>query len=255
MPTSTSLPFLELKGVSHAFGNAPVLDALSCSVSEGEFVSILGPSGCGKTTLLRIIAGLLAPDAGEVLIGGKPAASALVRMEIGFVFQQPALLPWRTARANVALPLELARKKDPHEIADALLARVHLSEHAQKFPHELSGGQAQRVAVARAFANAPQLLLLDEPFSALDEITRNALHEELLAVRETERPATTLFVTHSIPEAVFLSDRVIVLSPRPGKIVDDVTIAIPRAERTDAMRYSDQFTQYLRCIQDSLRAA
>lgn len=252
-------PALDIRNLSHSYDGVPVLSDVSFSARGGEFVSIVGPSGCGKTTLLRMLGGLLSPETGTVLIGGEPAAIALARRELGFVFQQPALLPWRTARANVMLPLEIAHKEreGAGQAADRLLARVRLSDYVRHYPSELSGGQAQRVAIARAFAHDPRLLLLDEPFSALDEITRDELQAELLRVREDalSSGATTIFVTHSVPEAVFLSDRVIVLSPRPGKVVDDVAIDMPRRERSDDMRHSLQFTHLVKWIRNSLRAA
>lgn len=256
--TAFMTEILSLAGVSFSYGQESVLEQVDLSVKAGTFVSVVGPSGCGKTTLLKIIGGISRPTSGQVMVGDTSATQALARRELGFVFQQPTLLPWRTARANVALPLEVAGAKHTAAAANALLSRVRLEGYENHYPHQLSGGQAQRVAIARAFAHRPKLLLLDEPFSALDEITRNELHIELLRTRAKDQPTpltTTVFVTHSITEAVFLSDRVIVLSPRPAQVVADITIDMPRPRVSDDIRYSLHFNHLVQCIRDSLRAA
>jgi NitT/TauT family transport system ATP-binding protein len=204
-----------------------VLDALDLHVPGGGIVGIVGPSGSGKSTLLRLIAGLLAPDSGTITVGGRPVAGPAPT--VGLVFQEPRLLPWRSAIDNVAFPLELAGQPRDARRARAreLMAMVGLAGFEEAFPLQLSGGMAQRVGVARALVQEPRVLLLDEPFGALDALTRDHLDAEVL--RLWERLGTTiLLVTHSIPEAVFLADRVVVLSSRPGRIVADVAVDLPR---------------------------
>lgn len=201
---------------------------------DGQVVAILGPNGCGKSTLLRLVAGLLAPDGGAIEIDRIPVRGPDRR--VGFVFQEPRLLPWRSAIDNVAFPLELAGRPRAERKAEAarLLELVGMADFAGARPHTLSGGMRQRVAIARALAMEPGLLLLDEPFSALDALTRERLGVELLAI--WERTATTiLLVTHSIAEAIFLADRVIVLSPRPGRVVAEVAVALPRPRALAAL--------------------
>ena len=203
------------------------LDDVSFAVRPREIVAVVGPNGCGKSTLLRLIGGLLAPDEGAVALGGRPVSGPDPR--VGFVFQEPRLLPWASVAANVAFPLRVAGDRHPERdrrVAE-LLDLVDLGTFAQARPHQLSGGMRQRVAIARALALEPGVLLLDEPFSSLDAITRERLGGELLRI--WERTATTIvLVTHSIPEAVFLADRVLVMSPRPGRIVADIAVALPR---------------------------
>lgn len=201
---------------------------------DGQVVAILGPNGCGKSTLLRLVAGLLASDGGAIEIDGIPVRGPDRR--VGFVFQEPRLLPWRSAIDNVAFPLELAGRPRAQREAEAarLLELVGMADFAGARPHTLSGGMRQRVAIARALAMEPGLLLLDEPFSALDALTRERLGVELLAI--WERTATTiLLVTHSIAEAIFLADRVVVLSPRPGRVVAEVAVALPRPRALAAL--------------------
>ncbi|MFO1541435.1 MAG: ABC transporter ATP-binding protein [Chloroflexota bacterium] len=210
------------------------LAGCSLGVAAGEVVALVGPSGCGKSTLLRLVAGLLAPDAGSVTVGDLPVRGPSER--VGLVFQEPRLLPWRSARENVAYPLELrgipaAERRDR---ADALLTLVGLAPFADARPAQLSGGMAQRVAVARALVLDPPVLLLDEPFGALDALTRDRLDEELLALRDRLR-MTILIVTHSIPEAVFLADRVVVLSPAPGRVTHEIPVALARPRRWAAL--------------------
>lgn len=219
-------------------GRANAVDALvdiELVVEPGEFVSLIGPSGCGKSTLLRLVANLTEPTSGEVLVYGKSAAQARLDQDYGMAFQQAGLFDWRTVEKNIELPLELKgwdktkRKARAHE----MLELVKLPEFARHMPWQLSGGMQQRVAIARALAAHPALLLMDEPFGALDEMTREHMQAELLRIcRATE--TTVVFVTHSIPEAVYLSDRVVVMSPRPGRITEtvDVELGLTRDETT-----------------------
>lgn len=210
-------------------GNLTVLDDVSIHVRPGEFVALLGPSGCGKSTLLRAIGGLLDIDGGTILIGGDTPASAQRQKRFAWVPQTPALMPWRSVLGNVTLPLSVNRKAgrpsgvDPVEILKA----VGLGEFVHARPRQLSGGMQQRVSLARGFAQGADVLLMDEPFAALDEITRREMRYLLLDVWEKRRP-TVIFVTHSLSEAVILSDRVVVLSGRPGRVTEDLTIDLPR---------------------------
>ncbi|EOM74888.1 ABC transporter ATP-binding protein [Rhodococcus rhodnii] len=225
--TAPAEPAVTLSDVTKVFDAAGVtaLDEVSLTIAPGEFVSLIGPSGCGKSTLLRIVADLEAPSAGGVTVFGKSARTARLDQDYGIAFQQAGLLDWRTVRANVELPLELHKLPASQRRArsDELLDLVGLTDFADRYPPELSGGMQQRVAIARALARKPALLLMDEPFGALDEMTRERLQGELLSiVRDTD--AAVIFVTHSIPEAVFLSDRVVVMSPRPGRVTEIVEI-------------------------------
>jgi NitT/TauT family transport system ATP-binding protein len=222
------------------------------AVRQGEFVSVIGPSGAGKTTLLRAIGGLLRPTSGTILVEGILPSESQRRRAIGFVFQEPALLPWRTVFENILLPLELNTPDGRHSHAEAerLLTAVGLAEFRDYHPHQLSGGMKQRVALARALAFDPSILLMDEPFGALDEMTRTFMRYELLRLWEQSRK-TVLFVTHSISEAILLSDRVVVLSGQPGRIVDDVAVALPRPREADVER-SQRFFAYADRIMDSL---
>ena len=222
---------IELHDIARSFeisgARLPVLDGLELRVAEREIVAIVGPNGCGKSTLLRVISGLLAPDHGQVLAFDSTVAGPDPR--IGLVFQEPRLLPWRDVRANVAFPLELAgvgreaREDRAHEV----LRLTGLEAFAGAYPDQLSGGMAQRAALARALAPEPDALLLDEPFSALDAMTRERLDDELLSLWG-QTGTTIVLVTHSISEAVFLADRVLVMSHRPGRIVADVSVDVPR---------------------------
>ena len=223
---------VEIRDLSYVYPGAQPLEALrgvSFDVAENEFVSVIGPSGCGKSTLLRLVADLLPLTQGEILIDGKPAAFARRRREIGFVFQEAALMPWRTSLKNVRLPLEvLGRDGNPgKQVAQDLLVLVGLEAFEGKRPDQLSGGMRQRVSIARALTYDPKLLLMDEPFGALDQITRDEMNQELLKIWE-HKQTTVIFVTHSLAEAIFLSDRVVVLSPRPGRIVDIVDVPLGR---------------------------
>jgi NitT/TauT family transport system ATP-binding protein len=226
---------IEIAGVTKTFGAVHALDAVDLTVAPGEVVTVLGPSGSGKTTLLRIVGGLDEPTTGSVAVGAASPHDARAAKRIGFVPQSPALLPWRTVRANARLLLDVNRRlPTPPNGADPidLLAEVGLADFADAYPHELSGGMQQRVAIVRAMALGAPLLLMDEPFAALDEITRTDMRHLLAGL--CERVATTvLFVTHSIAEAVFLSDRVVVLSSRPGRIVGVEEVALPRPRRPE----------------------
>lgn len=216
-----------------------VLEDISFSVNPEDFVCILGPSGSGKSTLLRVLAGLLTPTTGEVIYQGRGLAGP--RREIGFVFQKANLMPWRTVRENITLPLELQHipKSEADQQAQELVNLVGLEGFEDSFPRDLSGGMEQRVAIARALVYDPRILLLDEPFGALDALTRERMGSELLRIWQARRK-TVLMVTHAIPEAVFLADRVLVLSPRPGNIRLDMPVDLPRP-REEAMRYSAEF--------------
>src|SRR5215510_10975649 len=207
----------ELKGVERTFASGiKAVGPLNLELREGEFVSLLGPSGCGKSTALRLIAGLLEPTAGEIVWpNGKPP--------IGFVFQDPTLMPWATARANVRLPLDLARvpSEETTARADAALDRVGLSGFGNAYPRELSGGMRMRVSIARALVAKPKLLLMDEPFAALDEMTRQELNDDLLRLWRADG-LTIVFVTHSVYESTYLSTRTVVLTPRPGRLATEI---------------------------------
>jgi NitT/TauT family transport system ATP-binding protein len=239
-------------------GAQPVeaLRAVSTRLCRGEFVSIVGPSGCGKSTLLRLIAGLLPHTSGEItLFGQSPQAARRAGQGVGFVFQHPTLLPWRTVRQNLTLPLELGPHPTPIDPGqfDDLLALVGLSDFAHALPHQLSGGMQMRASLARALARRPDLLLLDEPFAALDDITRVRLNEELLGLWQRDR-WTGLFVTHNVAEAVYLSQRVLIMSPRPGTLLADVPVpfAYPRAA---ALRGSAEFAHLVAEISQRLLEA
>jgi NitT/TauT family transport system ATP-binding protein len=220
----------------------PALKGCSFSVGDTEFVSILGPSGCGKSTLLRVVSGLMAPSHGSVLVGGEVVRSP--RQDVGIVFQKPTLLPWRTVLANVLAPVQAharATKADT-ERAIRLLELVGLEAFADNHPSELSGGMQQRVAIARCLAIEPRVMLMDEPFAALDAMSRERMSIELQRIWLAS-PKSVIFITHSIPEAVFLSDKVITLSGRPGEVIDQMTIDIPRPRTVEVMAGS-QFGEY-----------
>ena len=245
---------VEVKGVSVVYPakehSVTALDQVSLSIRAGEFVSLIGPSGCGKTTLLRVIADLEPISAGSVRVNDLSAREARLARAYGYVFQAPALFPWRTVLGNVCLPLEIhgLSQARAREVATLQLARVGLAGFEAKYPWPLSGGMQQRVSIARALGFEPKLLMMDEPFGALDEITRDRLNEQLLqlwrAETETATEAarrTVVFVTHSISEAVFLSSRIVVMSPRPGRIVDVIESTLP-VERTLDIRDTPEFS-------------
>ena len=222
------------------------LKNVSVDIAEGEFMSLLGPSGCGKSTFLRVVADLIAPTSGSVQVLGVTPDTARLRRDIGFVFQDAALLPWRSALQNVELPLEVAKSRTQSSKAARatpreLLELVGLKGSENAYPHELSGGMRQRVSIARALVTDPRILLMDEPFGALDEITRDRLNEELLRVWR-ELGMTVLFVTHSIYEAAFLAQRVLMLAANPGRVQEIVPVALP-ADRTLAIRETPEFVR------------
>lgn len=254
---SCAITSISVSRLSHCYdsdtGSLEVLRDVSLEVAPSEFVSLIGPSGCGKTTLLRAIGGLSDATSGSIELSGMTPLELQRQKGIGFVSQDAALLPWRTALDNVRLPFQLnadSTKADSHAIAKQTLNAVGLAEFAGYYPHQLSGGMRQRVAFARALATGPGLLLMDEPLSALDEMTREEMRYELLSLWERRRP-TVIFVTHSIPEAVVLSDRVMVLSARPSKIVDDIEIDLPRPRYQEVER-SDRFLEYTYRVKDAL---
>lgn len=227
------------------------LTGVSLDIQKGEFISLLGPSGCGKTTLLRIVADLLKSTTGEVVIENNSPEAARLNRKYGMVFQSPVLYEWRTVRKNIELPLELmkVKKEDRRARADKMLELVGLTKFENHYPHQLSGGMQQRVGIARALAIRPEILLMDEPFSALDEFTREKLHEDLLRIW-SKTNKTVLFVTHNIAEAVFLSDRVCVLSPHPGRLSAVVDITLPRP-RTQDLKDTIEFTALVSKVRNS----
>jgi NitT/TauT family transport system ATP-binding protein len=251
---------VRLGGVSMVFEGSRVggrrveaIRNIDLEVRRGEFISLIGPSGCGKSTLLRIIGDLIAPSAGTVLVNNKPARRARLDREYGMVFQAPVLFDWRTVQKNVELPLEITGRPAAEREAKAreMLALVELADFAGQRPWQLSGGMQQRVAIARALALDPSILLMDEPFGALDEMTRERMNFELHRI--WERTGTTvIFVTHSIPEAVFLSTRVVVMSARPGRITRIVPIDLPR-DRTVETREIERYFQLVTEVREALR--
>lgn len=246
---------IEIKNVSMKYetekGKVTALSNVSFNVQTGEFLSLLGPSGCGKTTLLRIIADLLQPTEGEVLVGGKPPRESRLKQKYGIVFQNPVLYDWRKVKKNVSLPLELLKvnKSEQEKRVLELLQLVGLEKFKDHYPWQLSGGMQQRVAIARALAAEPEILLMDEPFSALDEFSRERLNDELLNIW-SKTNKTVIFVTHSIPEAVYLSDRVCVLSPHPGRLSSIVEIDLPRPRRKE-LRDTPHFFNLVSKIRNS----
>jgi NitT/TauT family transport system ATP-binding protein len=248
---------VEVSGVTKIFneGRPDEVTALSevdLRVADGEFVSLIGPSGCGKSTLLRLIGDLITPTAGTVTVAGEPAAEARRAQRYGIAFQQAGLFEWRTVLRNVELPLELRGMSRARRTARAreMLDLVGLSDFTRHYPAQLSGGMQQRVAIARALAVSPPLLLMDEPFGALDEMTRERLQSELLGICATTG-TSTVFVTHSISEAVFLSDRVVVMSPRPGRITTSIEVDLP--SRDDAARQSPRYFDAITEVRRALR--
>ena len=266
-----------IEGVDMVYESGPqrlhALDGIDLTIGRGEFVSIIGPSGCGKSTLLRIVGGLQHPTDGRVLIDGRPPRDLQGDKRLGFVFQDPSLLPWRNVVENVRLPLQVnkgqgarAKGQDVGSLVDA----VGLGEFGRYYPHQLSGGMQQRVALARSLVTSPSVLLMDEPFGALDEITRTAMRYELMRVwrsaadsrRGWKTPATqevggdhgctVVFVTHSIAEAVLLSDRVVVMSPQPGRVAATLEIELPRP-RTEDVESDPAFVEYTQRLRGLLR--
>jgi len=252
---ATESPAVRLRDVTVRFtterGAVTALDRISMTVAQGGFLTLLGPSGCGKSTLLRVAADLIPPTSGDVEVMGTSASAARAARDIGFVFQDASLLAWRTALENVELPLEVGggAKRRGARSPRELLALVGLSGREHAYPHELSGGMRQRVAIARALVNDPKLLLMDEPFGALDEITRDRLNVELLRVWESTG-ATILFVTHSIYEATFLGQQVLLMAARPGRVreIVDVPLPSPRGVEQRETREFVELTSHLRRV-------
>jgi NitT/TauT family transport system ATP-binding protein len=251
-------PAVEVRRASVVYpaADAPVraLHEVDLSIAQGEFVSLIGPSGCGKTTLLRVIADLEPISEGEVLVNGMTPRQARLQRAYGYVFQAPALFPWRTVLANVMLPLQIQGrdKRTCESIAREQLGRVGLAGFERKYPWQLSGGMQQRVSIARALGFEPQLLMMDEPFGALDEITRDGLNDRLQQLWQRER-RTVVFVTHSIAEAVYLSTRIVVMSPRPGRILKVIESTLPD-ERTLALRDAPEFMALAHEVREGLAA-
>ena len=252
-----SHPVIEASHLSLTFetndGPVHALSDVSLDIQKGEFVSLIGPSGCGKTTLLRVIADLEQPSEGEISINGMSPHEARLKRAYGYVFQAPALYPWRTIGKNIALPLEIMgySKAEQAERVRKGLDLVNLTGFEKKFPWQLSGGMQQRASIARALSFDPDLLLMDEPFGALDEIVRDKLNEQLLRLWEMTQK-TVVFVTQSIPEAVFLSTKIVVMSPRPGKIHDIITCDFPR-DRTLDIRETPEFIDVANRVRQGLR--
>ncbi len=250
-------PVIETSDLSLTFetGDGPVhaLSGVSLTIQKGDFVSLIGPSGCGKTTLLRVIADLEQPTEGAISINGMSPHEARLKRAYGYVFQAPALYPWRTIGKNIALPLEIMgfSKSEQAERVRKGLDLVNLTGFEKKFPWQLSGGMQQRASIARALSFDPDLLLMDEPFGALDEIVRDKLNEQLLRLWEKTQK-TVVFVTHSIPEAVFLSTKIVVMSPRPGKIHDVIDCNFP-ADRTLDIRETPEFLDVANRVRQGLR--
>jgi ABC-type nitrate/sulfonate/bicarbonate transport system ATPase subunit len=233
---------IEFRGVSHGFGKRPVLRDINLSIKRSEFVCMVGPSGCGKTTMLRMVAGLLAPERGAVIHAGKIVTEPAHAVAFMFQDYSKALLPWRNAAGNVSLALEasgMPRGERAQRIGE-LLDKVGLKGHAEQFPVQLSGGMQQRLQIARCLAQEPSVLLMDEPFGALDAMTRQALQDELLRIIQTTR-TTALFVTHDLEEAIYLGDRVVALQPNPGRIAQIFDVKLPRARNQLTTREDPEF--------------
>jgi NitT/TauT family transport system ATP-binding protein len=246
-----------LAGVSLAYsgkaGTVLALDRIDLAARPGEFLAVVGPSGCGKSTLLKLVSGLLAPSAGEVRIEGRPVRGP--HASVGVVFQSPLLMPWRTVIENILLPIEIRGERTANYAAAArqLIELVGLGGFADRHPYELSGGMQQRVGLCRALVTDPPLLLMDEPFGALDAMTREQMNAELQRIW-MERQKTVLLITHSITEAVYLADRVLVMSPRPGRIIEEVPISLPRP-RSLGMTETVEFAQLANQVRRALNAA
>ena len=262
-------PAVEFRSVEKRYGQGPViLDAFSLTAAPGDFIALIGPSGCGKSTLLKLIAGLSPVTQGELIFSTSSAQTQLAatassnRDELAYVFQEPTLLPWLTVAQNVALPLDLRATPatERNELVQAALALVGLTPRTDYYPRQLSGGQKMRVSIARALVRSPQILLLDEPFGALDEMTRDHLNEELLAIRERQS-WTAFFVTHSVAEAVFLANRIIIMSANPGRLHREIRVDLPYprtpATRRDPAyhRLVDEVSQLLRSIEEPATAS
>ncbi|HSM02624.1 MAG TPA: ABC transporter ATP-binding protein [Acidimicrobiia bacterium] len=256
--TSTQ-PAVDIAGVDKTFaegaaGRVEALRGIDLTIPPGEFVSLIGPSGCGKSTLLRLIGNLLEPTAGSISVNGKSAHQARLDRDYGIVFQQATLYDWRSVLKNVELPLEIMKRGRAEREAQArrMLEMVQLEDFERHFPHQLSGGMQQRIAIARALSFEPSLLLMDEPFGALDEMTRERMQQELLRIW-SQTGTTVVFVTHSIPEAVFLSSRVVVMSFRPGQVAGEIRIDLPQPRNADT-REDPRFYEKLTEVREALRA-
>ena len=259
-PSSAAVgPVVRVAGVDKTFSQGgrvvtKALEAIDLDVARGEFISLIGPSGCGKSTLLRIVGDLTSPSAGTVTVNGKPAEQARRDRDYGMVFQAPVLFDWRTVEDNVKLPLEIlgwdAARRTAR--ARAMLDLVELGDFLKHHPYQLSGGMQQRVAIARALAFEPAILLMDEPFGALDEMTRERMNDEVLRIWE-QTGTTVIFVTHSIPEAVYLSSRVVVMSARPGRITKVVEVDLPRP-RSEDTRETARYFELVTEVREALRS-
>jgi NitT/TauT family transport system ATP-binding protein len=250
-----SAPLVSLRHISKRFPNGTLaLQDMSLDVGDHEFISFLGPSGCGKSTALRLVAGLTRPTSGELAWQQAPQHQVVER-DLGFVFQEPTLMPWATVFDNVFLPLRMAglsRDAANGTVTEAL-AMVGLSRFAGVYPRELSGGMKMRVSIARALVTRPRLLLMDEPFAALDEMTRSKLNNDLLAIW-TEHRFTIIFVTHSVYESVYLSNRIVVMAPRPGRVVEEIRIDEPYPRNAGDYHVSTRYNQYVVQVQKALHA-
>ncbi len=257
MTTTRLAPAVEAVSVTKVFNRGKpnevmALDDISLTVGQRQFISLIGPSGCGKSTLLRLMAGLLDPTAGEVTVNGKTAYQARADREYGIAFQTAGLFEWRSVQQNIELPLQLMgwSKRDRRQRAGEMLTLVKLEEFGGHYPRELSGGMQQRVAIARALSFQPSILFMDEPFGALDEMTREHMQTELLRIWD-ETHTTVVFVTHSIPEAVFLSERVVVMSPRPGRLFAELPVEL--GARDFDTRESPEFFERVTAVREALR--
>jgi NitT/TauT family transport system ATP-binding protein len=238
-------PAVLIEGLNISFetasGTFQALESVDLTVSENEFLTLIGPSGCGKTTVLRCIAHLVEPTSGQVMVNGLSPIEAIQKRDVGYVFQSATLLEWRNVLKNVLLPMEIAGigRKEAMQRASEMIERVGLSDFTRNFPRQLSGGMQQRVAIARALVMKPKIILMDEPFAALDEITREDMNRWLMEVFDKSN-TTIVFVTHNIREAIMLSDRVVVMAPRPGRLVAEFEIDLPRP-RTQEIMFSEEF--------------
>ena len=253
-------PIIEIRNVTKVFGNTGgglvALQNVSLGIAPGEFVSLIGPSGCGKSTLLRLIGDLLPPTQGQITVKGKTPEQARLDRDYGIIFQAPVLYDWRTVTKNVQLPLEVMKykKAERARVAEQMLELVGLSDFCDSYPWQLSGGMQQRVSIARALSFNPSILLMDEPFGALDEFTRERMNLELLKIWD-KTGTTVIFVTHSIPEAVFLGNRVVVMTPRPGQIAQVVVVDLPYPrtfETRESVRYFESVTQVREALRENL---
>ncbi len=253
------MPIISIQNLTKRFqgsdsGSVLALDNINLDIQKGEFISLIGPSGCGKSTLLRVIADLIQPSSGTVTVNGKPAPQARKDRDYGMVFQNATLYDWRSILRNVELPLEIMNypKPERNRRAREMLKLVELSEFEDKYPWQLSGGMQQRVSIARALSFEPQILLMDEPFGALDEMTRERMNNELLRIWKTIDGMTVIFVTHSIAEAVYLSTKVVVLSPRPGRLSEIIDIPLPQPRSSDT-REMEEFFHLSTRVRNALR--